>query len=82
MKQMHNKREAKIKDPLKAELRKSDMLNSSLMSYEQIDQPSIEKNRRPTTRNLTAIRKQNIHLQDDPNQELVIMHGNFKLFIL
>lgn len=81
MKQMHNKREVKIKDPLKAELRKSDMLNSSLMSYEQMDQPSIERTKRPTTRNLTAVRKANNNLEDDANQELVIMHGKFSLLI-
>jgi hypothetical protein len=77
-KQMHNKRDIKTRDPVKAELRKFDSINSSLMSYEQMDPtPKIPRGKRSTTRNLTAVRKQNIYLEEDAKKDLIAMHGMF-----
>jgi hypothetical protein len=77
-KQMHNKRDIKTRDPVKAELRKFDSINSSLMSYEPMDpNPRMPRGKRSTTRNLTAVRKQNIYLEEDAKKDLIIMHGKF-----
>lgn len=74
-KQIHNRREIRIKGPHKAKQRKYDTLNSSLMSYEQMENSAItEDAKRPTTRNLTAVRHhQNVPIEAD--QVCLNRHG-------
>ena len=56
-KQFHNRREIRVKDSNKAKTKHIETLNSSLMSYDQVDNNvTSNRHRRPTTRNLTSIR--------------------------
>lgn len=84
-KQIHNKREVRVKDPSKVNTRKLDTLNSSLMSYEQIDDiTNVEDSKRPNTRNLTAYRKQNMRAEPESADVALYVPGKhfFKKFIL
>jgi hypothetical protein len=75
---MPNKRDIKIRDPFKAEIRRFDTIKSSLMSYEGMDpNPRILKSKRTTTRNLTAVRKHNIYSDSKGKKDLIITHGKF-----
>jgi hypothetical protein len=73
-----NKRDIKIRDPFKTEIRRFDTIKSSLMNYEPMNpNPRMPKNKKMTTRNLTAVRKNNIYSDAKGKKDLVITHGKF-----
>lgn len=76
-KQYHNRRDIRIKDASNPKLRQFDTLNSSMMMYEQMDN-SQQLYRRPTTRNLTSVRKKEGEGNHHNNSQIAEQYESFE----
>lgn len=58
LKNQLERRDRRLKESQMIDMRQYDTLNSSLMNYQEVDQP-MDLKKRPIKRNMTAVRKHN-----------------------